>query len=243
MNEIVRSGAGTDVLSGAEQSCHQAQTPSLSRSAHCHFSALNLETNSESYGFSTNKDYGAAQGKTLQRKPPIPESDNQFSERISAGCSRPLHMTRVALLELPARIKVTLRFGHPRSERRYNCARTEAVFAPHAIFCRVHWEVTATGRPRWQLLVLQAGSGLEVVQRIAGIEPGAIVLLEAAGAPAVQRVLRLLAEIEARTIDLADVSPAYWRTLHNRLVARKRLPIYTLARHESYLLTREGRIQ
>jgi hypothetical protein len=152
-------------------------------------------------------------------------------------------MTRVALLDLPARIKVTLRFGHPQSEQRYNCARREVLFSASALFCRVHWEVTATGLPRWQLLILQAGNGQETVQRIAGIEPGALLLLEVAGTAATQRVLRLLAEIEARGIDLAEVSPAYWRTLHNRLVARKRLPIYTVARHQGYLLTREGRPQ
>jgi hypothetical protein len=150
-------------------------------------------------------------------------------------------MTRVALLDLPARIKVTLRFGHPSAEQRFNCARKEVLFSPSALFCRVHWEVAANGVPRWQLLILQAGDGQEVVQRIAGIEPGAMLLLEAAGTTATQRVLRLLSEIETRGIDLTEVSPAYWRTLHNRLVARKRLPIYTVARHESYLLTREGR--
>lgn len=117
------------------------------------------------------------------------------------------------------------------------------MFAPRSHFCRIHWELTTSSLPRWQLLILQAGDESECVQRIAGIHPGAVILLEAVGTSVVQRVLRLLAEIEARAIDLADVSPAYWRTLHNRLIARKRLPIYTLARHESYLLTREGRVQ
>lgn len=150
-------------------------------------------------------------------------------------------MTRVALLDLPARIKVTLRFGYPQAERRYNCTRKDALFAPSALFCRVHWEVATTGIPRWQLQILQAGNGQEVVQRIAGIEPGALLLLEAIGTTAVQRALRLIAEIEARGINLAEVSPAYWRTLHNRLIAKKHIPIYTNARHASYLQTREGR--
>jgi hypothetical protein len=243
MNGLVLSGATRHVLSGAGLSCYQAQRSSLTHSGHSDFSALNLTTNSESYGFSNNKDNGAMLGKTPPLRQFPSRSANPSTPPMTAGCSRQLRMTRVALLDLPARIKVTLRFGIPHSERRYNCARSEAIFTPHALFCRVHWEISASGLPRWQLLVLQAGNGQEAVQRIPGIDPGAVLLLEVSGTTAVQRVLRVLAEIEARSISLADVSPAYWRTLHNRLVARKRLPVYTFARHESYLLTRADRFR
>lgn len=237
MNGLVLSGANAHVLSGADLSCYQARTTLLSDSAHSDFRGLNFTTNSESYGFSSNKDNDARLWKTPQPEnsatPSIPSLARDFAQQY--------RMTRVTLLDMPARIKVSLRFGKPHCERRYNRARTEALFEPMTRFCRVHWEVSAAGLPRWQLLILQAGNGADVVQRIAGIEPGAMILLETSGTTAVQRVLRLLAEIEARNIDLVEVSPAYWRTLHNRLVARKRLPIYTLARHESYLQTREGR--
>ncbi|MDA8256840.1 MAG: DUF2840 domain-containing protein, partial [Betaproteobacteria bacterium] len=36
-------------------------------------------------------------------------------------------------------------------------------------------------------------------------------------------------------IDPAAVSPAYWRTLGNRLSARLPLPAYTVERHAAYL--------
>lgn len=241
MNRLVRSGAGTNVLSGAALSCHQARRSMLSHSVQTKFPALNVTTNSESFGFSANKDNGDALWKTSQLELSRENSAADSTKPRAAICSRQLRTTRVALLDLPARIKVTLRFGHPQSEQRFNSARRDALFSPSALFCRVHWEVAASGLARWQLLILQAGNGQEVVQRIAGIDPGAILLLESTGTSATQRVLRLFTEIEARGIDLADVSPVYWRTLYNRLVARKRLPIYTAARHQSYLQTREGR--
>lgn len=241
MNGLVRSGANASVLSGADPSCHQARTSPLSLSERSDFSALNLTTNSESYGFSNNKDNGDPLWKKSQSKQKVSISNQRSTQSTVTRCFQQTRMTRVALLDLPAHIKVTLRFGHPQSEMRYNRVRKEAFFAASALFCRVHWEVTANGVPRWQLLILKAGNGQEIVQRITGIEPGAVLLLETSGTTTVQRVLRLLTEIEERGINLTEVSPSYWRTLHNRLVSRKRLPIYTLPRHESYLLTREGR--
>lgn len=41
--------------------------------------------------------------------------------------------------------------------------------------------------------------------------------------------------IEALDIDPASTSPAYWRTLGNRLSARLPLPAYTVERHAAYL--------
>ena len=41
--------------------------------------------------------------------------------------------------------------------------------------------------------------------------------------------------IEALGIAAIDVSPAYWRTLGNRLAARLALPEYTTERHTAWL--------
>ena len=41
--------------------------------------------------------------------------------------------------------------------------------------------------------------------------------------------------IEALGIAAIDVSPAYWRTLGNRLAARLALPEYTAERHAAWL--------
>ena len=73
------------------------------------------------------------------------------------------------------------------------------------------------------------------MQRIAGIQPGARLLLCAEGERQVQLLLPQIDAIEALGIDPAAVSPAYWRTLSNRLSARMPLPPYSIERHAAYL--------
>ncbi|MDB5971131.1 MAG: transposase [Hydrocarboniphaga sp.] len=143
--------------------------------------------------------------------------------------------TRVLLAYVEQRINLYLRFGHPVREQRLDRQRRIAWFTPTAVFCRIRWEANDYGTTRWQLMVLQAGAVLDAVQRIPGIAPGASLLLRAEGERQVQPVLQLIDGIEARGIDPAAVSPAYWRTLCNRLAARMPLPIYTAERHAAHL--------
>jgi hypothetical protein len=103
------------------------------------------------------------------------------------------------------------------------------------VFCRVRWESNDYGTTRWQLMILQACSPLDDIQRIAGIRPGARLLLRAEGEQQVQSVLPHIDAIETVGIDPVAVSPAYWRTLGNRLSARLPLPAYTVKRHAAYL--------
>ena len=144
-------------------------------------------------------------------------------------------LTRVSLAFVERRINLYLRFGHPVRELRLDRWRRRAVFRPAALFCRVRWESNDYGTTRWQLMVLQAGTPLDAVQRIAGIQPGARLLLCAEGEQQVQSVLPQIDAIEALGIDPAAVSPAYWRTLGNRLAARLPLPAYTVERHAAFL--------
>ena len=51
-------------------------------------------------------------------------------------------------------------------------------------------------------------------------------------------VLSRIDAIEALGIAPATVSPAYWRTLANRLAARLPLPEYTAERHTAWLIGR-----
>ena len=144
-------------------------------------------------------------------------------------------LTHVSLAFVAQRINLYLRFGHPVHELRLDRWRRCAAFLPAAMFCRVRWESNDYGTTRWQLMVLQACTPLDAVQRIAGIQPGARLLLCAEGERQVQSVLPQIDAIEALGIDPAAVSPAYWRTLGNRLSARLPLPIYTPERHAAYL--------
>ncbi|MDY1242004.1 DUF2840 domain-containing protein [Pseudomonas aeruginosa] len=157
---------------------------------------------------------------------------------VLAGQAGAAPLTRVSLAYVEQRIDLYLRFGEPARTVRLDRWRRVAVFLPGAVFCRIRWQANDYGTIRWQLMVMQACTPLDAAQRIPGVLPGACLLLHAEGEPAVRAVLAQLDAIEALGIAPADVSPAYWRTLGNRLAARLPLPAYTAERHAAWLAGR-----
>lgn len=152
-----------------------------------------------------------------------------------AGAAR---LTRVSLAYIDQRIDIYLRFGEPARIIRLDRWRRVAVFLPGAMFCRIRWQANDYGTVRWQLMVMQTCTPLDAAQRIPGVLPGARLLLHAEGEPAVRVVLAQIDAIEALGIAPDAVSPAYWRTLGNRLAARLPLPTYTTERHAAWLAGR-----
>ena len=159
-----------------------------------------------------------------------------LAELVGRAGTAPL--TRVSLAYIEQRIDIYLRFGEPARTVRLDRWRRVAMFLPDAVFCRIRWHANDYGTVRWQLMVMQACTPLHAAQRIPGVRPGARLLLHAEGEPAVRSVLAQLDAIEAQDIAPADVSPAYWRMLGNRLVARLPLPAYTAERHAIWLAGR-----
>ena len=158
----------------------------------------------------------------------------------AAPCSQPSSapLTRVALAYIEPRFKLYLRFGEPVRTRQLDRWRRCAMFMPGAILCRVRWQANDYGTIRWQLMVVQAATPLDALQRIPGVQPGACLLLHAEGDANVRAVLERIDGIEALGIAAIDVSPAYWRTLANRLAAHSPLPEYTAERHAAWLAGR-----
>ena len=147
-------------------------------------------------------------------------------------------LTRVALAYIEPRFKLYLRFGEPARTLQLDRWRRCAMFMPSAILCRVRWQANDYGTIRWQLMVMQAATPLDAVQRIPGVQPGARLLLHAEGDVNVRAVLERIDAIEALGIAAIDVSPVYWRTLANRLAAHSPLPGYTADRHAAWLAGR-----
>jgi len=145
-------------------------------------------------------------------------------------------LTRVALVFVRARMNIYLRFGRPGRERIIDTQRGVVEFSPPAIFSRIRWEGNEYGTTLRQIFVLQAAARGEKLQRVAGVIPGATLLLHVDGARKVQSVLRLIDAIEAQQIDPVEVGPGYWRIAHNRLAARVEVGRYTLDRHAAHLL-------
>ena len=154
---------------------------------------------------------------------------------VLAGQAGAAPLTRVSLAYVEQRIDLYLRFGDPARTVRLDRWRRVALFLPSAVFCRIRWHANDYGTIRWQLMVMQACTPLDAAQRIPGVLPGARLLLHAEGELAVRAVLAQLDAIEAQGIAPADVSPAYWRALGNRLAARLPLPAYTAERHAAWL--------
>lgn len=147
---------------------------------------------------------------------------------------RPVHM-RVSLAFVEHRVNVWLRFGQPVRETTLDRWRRVATFEPNAMCCRVKWIGNDYGTALWQLMVLQAPMPFDGAQRIAGIAPGARILLRADGEQQVKAVLEVIDFIEALGIEPAAVAATYWRTVGNRLAARQPLPDYTPERHAAHL--------
>ncbi|HBP6800084.1 DUF2840 domain-containing protein [Pseudomonas aeruginosa] len=165
---------------------------------------------------------------------PVPSS----SFAVLAGQTDAAQLTRVSLTYVEQRIKLYLRFGEPACITRMDHWRRVAVFLPGAVFCRIRWQANDYGTIRWQLMVMQACTPLDAVQRISGVLPGARLLLHTEGDNTVRAVLERIDAIEALGIAPVAASPAYWRTLGNRLAARSPLPDYTAERHAAWLAGR-----
>ncbi|EPO7629452.1 TPA: DUF2840 domain-containing protein [Citrobacter freundii] len=155
-----------------------------------------------------------------------------------AGQADNVPLTRVSLAYIDRRINLYLRFGEPVRVLQLDRWRRCAMFLPASVFCRVRWQANDYGTTRWQLMVMQAGTPLDAVQRIPGVRPGARLLLHVEGERKVRAVLECIDAIEALGIATIDVSPAYWRTLGNRLAARLALPEYSAERHVAWLAGR-----
>ncbi len=147
-------------------------------------------------------------------------------------------LTRAALVFVAQRMNVYLRFGLPVRTRSIDARRRVEEFTPGSVFCRIDWRANDYGTTRWQLAVLQATRHDEPMQRVAGVVPGAVLLLCVEGARDVQAALRLIDGIEAQRIDPAEVSERYWRAMHNRLAARTDVSHYAPDRHAAHLACR-----
>lgn len=152
---------------------------------------------------------------------------------------RPTRM-RVSLALVEDRVNIWLRFGQPTVEIVLDRWRRVAMFMPGTVCCRVKWIGNVSGTALWQLLVMQAPTPFEGAQRVAGVLPGARILLRSDGEAQVKAALAVIDAIEALGIDPCTVAASYWRMLGHRLGAGLPLPIYTAERHAAHL-AREGR--
>ena len=148
-------------------------------------------------------------------------------------------LTRVHLRHWPKLADDWIRFGHPASEQLVDRRRTVAGFAPSAVFAYVRWRGGDYGTISWRLAILRALPPGEAATALAGVWPGAEVLLSVSGEGPVHRAFAVIDAVEAVGVDPAEASPDYWRVSHNRLAAREAPRPYGLAEHAAWLARRE----
>ena len=147
---------------------------------------------------------------------------------------RPVPM-HISLACVEHRVNVWLRFGRPVREIVLNRWRRVAVFEPGAVCCQVKWIANDCDTALWQLMVLQAPTAFDGAQRVAGVVPGARVLLRADGELQVKAVLAVIDAMERRGIDPSAAPLTYWGAVGNYLAAHQPLPEYAPERHAAHV--------
>ena len=148
------------------------------------------------------------------------------------------YLTQVRITSTPKQSRFWLRFGRPTREQRRHQLQRHLYFPPQSVFCMVRWHGNDYGTILWQLSILRAVSPWESAATVMDVDPGAEVLLRVSSKNYIRQVLAIIKEIEALPIHPADVSPDFWRTLQNRVLAREVLPQSTVRQHQAHLLYR-----
>ena len=146
--------------------------------------------------------------------------------------------TGVEIAFYPEFINFWLRFGEPNAEHVLDRRRSLTLFGPGQIFGYVRWRANAYGTQDWRIVIAQNGAPSQAMTRLEGVQPGAEVLLSATGNARVKRVLAQLDGLEAAGFDLAAISPAYVRHIHNRIAVSRPIAPYSDDQHAAILAAR-----
>ena len=146
--------------------------------------------------------------------------------------------TRVEIVFYPEHLNHWLRFGEPDEQHDLDRRRSLALFKPGRVFGYVRWRANEYGTQDWRFAVVQTTAPSLLLSRIEGVQPGGEVLLLAVGNAKVKRALLQIDALEAAGFEPADVSPAYFRHVHNRITAGRPARDYSEAQHQAHLAAR-----
>lgn len=143
--------------------------------------------------------------------------------------------TLVQLTFEKRKIEHWIRFGRKSYEQIIDRRRSVVGFPPGSIFAFVRWAANDFGTVVSRLDILRAIKRGEPFQTVPFVRPGGDILLRLNGWEKVQRALAVIDAAEALGLDPADVSPDYWRHVHNRLTANLEPSAYTPERHAAWI--------
>ena len=144
------------------------------------------------------------------------------------------HLTRVEIAFYPEYVNHWLRFGAPDEQLDLDRRRSLALFAPDRVFGYVRWRANEYGTRDWRFIIVRTAEPSLFMSHIEGVHPGGEVLLLATGNTKVKRARLQIDALEATGFEPADVSPDYYRHVHNRIAAGQPVRPYTEPRHAAY---------
>lgn len=159
------------------------------------------------------------------------------TERPSPGRAGE-HLTHVELTWVEGRIEHWIRFGDPVESLKLDRRRRIVSFAAGTVFAFVRWASNDFGTILSRIDILRTVTPAEDYQTLPFVRPGGEILLRISTWPKVERVLGVIDAVEALGIDAIDVTPDYWRHVHNRVVAGEEPRIYTREQHAAWLKRR-----
>lgn len=144
-------------------------------------------------------------------------------------------LTRVEIAFYPEHLNNWLRFGAPDEQLDLDRRRSLALFRPGRVFGYVRWRANEYGTRDWRFTIVQSTAPSLMPSKISGVHPGGDILLLATGTTKVKRALLQIDVLEADGFDAADVSPAYYRHVHNRITASRDVTPYSRDQHTAHL--------
>jgi len=148
------------------------------------------------------------------------------------------YFINVEIAFFPEFLNNWLRFDAPAAQLKLDRRRSIAFFRRAQVFGYVRWQANEYGRQTWRFFIVRTRGPHTQLSCIAGIQPGAELLLSTAGRTKVKRALQQIETLETNGFPPADVSPNHYRHVHNRIATRQAIRPYTAEQHIAYLTAR-----
>lgn len=143
--------------------------------------------------------------------------------------------TRVEIAFYPDYLNWWLRFGAPDEQHDLDRRRSLALFKPDRVFGYLRWRANEYGTQDWRFTIVRSHTPSVTLSRVEGLYPGGEVLFFATGKAKVKRALLQIDTLEAAGFEPADVSPDYYRHIHNRIAVSRPVSTYSRDQHAAFL--------
>lgn len=147
------------------------------------------------------------------------------------------NLTRIHTINVKNRISRYVRFGRPVFTKNISTYQAYEYYKPDQLVGYAQWQAGEYGSRIWRITIFKTVNSTHEsqIQSIEDIRPGVQIILDLEGAMNVRPILKIIDQIEAIGLHPADISPAYYGHLHQRIMVKQPLHTYGEEQHQSYL--------